>query len=212
MAAPDDASKAQDYCEELVSKLEDNQARHIPTILIEASNNAYGDTLEQMLFDRVKFAGLMSFAGKYDQANVTGAAFAMGFSRYLYLTCCETKSDAADIAQVRQTANSMALTYPYILHTRQTLNEYIKRLGANYNNILPNAVQEKLIQKKLEDLFLPGCESVYANLRGTNLITSLEPYTEKQITDLSITDVYFPWNRTFELSFTINVAPLSEME
>lgn len=211
MTAPDDPAKAQDYCEELISKLEYNKENHIPTILIEASNNAYGDTLEQMLFDRVDFANLIAFAGKYDQANVTGAAFAMGFSRYLYLACCENKSENADLSHVQQIANSVALTYPYILHTRQDLNTFITRLGANYNNILPNRIHQKLIQWKLERMLLPGCETVCDALRGTHVITSLAPYTEKQITNLSITDVYFPWNRTFEISFTIHVSPLAEV-
>lgn len=210
MTAPVEPEKKQEYCEELISKLEDNSRNHIPTVLIEASNNAYGDLLEQMLFERVDFAQLVAFAGKYDQANVTGAAFAMGFSRYLYLACCPDQEESCDIAQVRQLANSMALTYSYILHTRYPLNEYIQKLGGNYNNILPNRITDKLIRRKLEKLFLPGCEAVCDNLRGTRLITSLSPYEEKGIGDLSITDVYFPWNRTFELSFTINVSPLTE--
>lgn len=210
MTAPDDSAKAGDYCEELVSKLEENQENRVPTVLIEASNNAYGDMLEDMLFDRVDFAGLVAFAGKYDQANVTGAAFAMGFSRYLYLACREVKDPACDAAQVRQIANSMALTYPYILHTRQDLNVYIKNLGGNYNNIQPNRIKDKLIRRKLEKLFLPGCEEVCANLEGTELISSLFPYEEKTVTEVSITDVYFPWNRTFELSFTVHVGPLAD--
>jgi len=210
MTAPDDPDKAGAYCEELISKLEENIAGRVPTILIEASNNAYGDTLEQMLFDRVDFGSLVAFTGKYDQANVTGAGFAMGFSRYLYLKFCQEKSDAADVAQVRQMANSIALTYPYILHTRYPLNLFINRLGLNYNNILPNRVQDKLIYWKLNKLFLPLCDAVTENLEGTALISSLEPYAEKEITGVSITDVYFPWNRTFELSFTVNVEPLRE--
>lgn len=208
MTAPDDPDRALDYCEELISQLEYNAQNRIPTILLEASNNAYGDTLEQMLFERVNFANLLAFAGKYDQANVTGAAFAMGFSRYLYLACRQEKDEACDIAQVQQIANSVVLTYPYILHTRYELNSYIKKLGGNYNNILPNRVTDKLVQDKLEKLFLPRCDGVLDNLRGTRLITSLTPYEEKEITGVSIRDVYFPWNRTFELSFTIDVEPL----
>lgn len=208
MTAPDDPDKALDYCEELVSQLEHNARNRIPTILLEASNNAYGDTLEQALFERVDFANLLAFAGKYDQANVTGAAFAMGFSRYLYLACRQEKDESCDIAHVRQIANSVALTYPYILHTRYELNDYVKKLGGNYNNILPNRVTDKLIQRKLEKLFLPRCGGVLDNLRGTRLITSLTPYEEKEITSVTIRDVYFPWNRTFELSFTIDVDPL----
>lgn len=212
MTAPEDWAKTRDYCEELISRLEYNREHRVPTVLIEASNNAYGDMLETMLFDRVDFAQLVAFAGKYDQANVTGAAFAMGFSRYLYLACREEKDESCDIAQVRQIANSVALTYPYILHTRHALNEFIQDLGGNYNNILPNPIRDKLIRYRLEKLFLPGCETVCANLRGSRMITSLAPYGEKQITDLSITDVYFPWNRTFELSFTVNVSPLAAVE
>lgn len=209
MTAPDDPARAGDYCEELVSKLEENIAGRVPTILIEASNNAYGETLERMLFDRVDLGTLVAFTGKYDQANVTGAGFAMGFSRYLYLRYCQDKTDDADAAQVQQMANSLALTYPYILHTRQTLNEYISHLGLNYNNILADRARDKLIYQKLEELFLPGCGAVTENLEGTALISSLEPYAEKEIGGVSITDAYFPWNRTFELSFTVNVEPLT---
>ncbi|MCX4371509.1 MAG: DUF4127 family protein [Dysosmobacter sp.] len=212
MTAPDNPEKSADYCEELVSQLEHNAQNRIPTILLEASNNAYGDMLEQMLFERVDFGSLLAFAGKYDQANVTGAAFAMGFSRYLYLACRQEKEEACDIAHVRQIANSVALTYPYILHTRYEMNEYVKKLGGNYNNILPNPIKDKLIQGKLEKLFLPRCDGVLNNLRGTRLISSLAPYEEKQINDVVIRDVYFPWNRTFELSFTIDVGPLSPAE
>lgn len=209
MTAPEDPAKALDYCEEMVSQLEYNAQNRIPTILLEASNNTYGDMLEDMLLERVDFANLLAFAGKYDQANVTGAAFAMGFSRYLYLACREEKDDACDIAQIRQMANSMALTYPYILHTRQELNQFIELLRGNYNNLLPNPIRDRLVQGKLERAFLPRCEKVLDNLRGTRLITSLAPYAEKEIGDVSIRDPYFPWNRTFEVSFTIDVAPLA---
>ena len=103
----------------------------------------------------------------------------------------------------------MALTYPYILHTRQELNQFIELLRGNYNNLLPNPIRDRLVQGKLERAFLPRCEKVLDNLRGTRLITSLAPYAEKEIGDVSIRDPYFPWNRTFEVSFTIDVAPLA---
>ena len=209
MTAPDDPAKAEEYCEELVSQLEENCRNRVPTILLEASNNAYGERLERMLFQRVDFGSLLAFAGKYDQANVTGAAFAMGFSRYLYLAYHEEKDEAGDAAHVRQLANSMALTYPYILHTRYDLNVFIKNLRDNYNNLSPDhRIRNRLIQAYLERRFLPLCDKVTENLQGSRLITSLAPYEEKEITSVSIRDAYFPWNRTFELSFTIDVGPL----
>ena len=207
MTAPADPAQAQAYCEELVSALEYNLQHHIPTALIEASDNAYGGTLTQMLLERVDFGQLVAFAGQYEQANVTGAAMAMGFSRYLYLACCEEKDDACDIGHVRQIANSMALTYAYSLHAQGLLNQYISRLGEDRNNLLPNPITGKLIQNKLEDLFLPACEEmVCSRLRGGRVITSLAPYADREITGLTISDVYFPWNRTFEIAFTIDAA------
>ncbi len=208
MTAPDDPDRAGDYCEELISALERAREEKAPTVLIEASNNAYGDMLEQMLFERVDFPFLIAFAGKYDQANVTGAAFAMGFSRYLYLRCCPEKDPACDVFQVRQTTNSLALTYPYILHTRASLNAFVQRLRGNYNNIHPNNVRDKLIRWRLERLLLPGCEKVCQAMEGGTVLTSLEPYGEARVGDVSIRDAYLPWNRTFEVSFTIDVAPL----
>jgi len=208
MTAPEDKAAAAAYCEELVSLLEYNQENDIPTLFIEASNNAYGQLLEDMLIARVDFAHLVAFAGKYDQANVTGAAFAMGISRYLYLRCCEEKTDAADVAQVQQIANSMALTYPYILHARYPLNVYIRDMGHNYNNILAEGEERELIQKKLEELFLPGCIAMGDNLNGTTLISDLRTYTEKTVGEVTFSDVYMPWNRTFEISFTVTVEPL----
>lgn len=210
MTAPDDAARAEEYCEELLALLEENERRDIPTVFIEASNNAYGETLETMLLERVDFAHLMAFAGKYDQANVTGAAFAMGFSRYLYLRCGAGGDDAADIAHVQQLANSMALTYPYILHTRYPLNLYIMELGYDYNNILASGRDRRLIQQVLEEQFFGECERVSAALEGGRVMSDLRG-GEKEVGGVEFSSVYMPWNRTFEISFTIGVAELREI-
>ena len=209
MTAPDDESKTQEYAEELVSLLEYNIENNIPTAFIEASNNAYGFDLEHMLLERVDFARLMSFAGKYDQANVTGASFAMGFSRYLYLRCCEDKTDAADLAQVKQIANSMALTYPYILHARYPLNLYIMELGYDYNNILTGSRDGRLIQDGLEQLFFGECVRISEALEGCRVVSELEPWNEKVVSNVVFSEVYMPWNRTFEISFTIDADVLN---
>ena len=286
MTAPDDPSRAEEYIEELLSALEENLRRHIPTVLDEASNNAYGDELEQALLDRVPFASLAGFAGKYDQANVTGAAFAMGFSRYLYLkhgrtepvqeqnqepgtgwlsaltgntktdrrteaeTVLDTDRDTdrdrdrdnkdtggdeemdpetrADLAHLRQMANSMALT-EYILHVRAPLNEYAAERGLDWNNMRfprtgaanrasgetgtitsgetgTKSTAELRILRKLETLFRPDLDRVCENLRGSRLLTGVDPWEEREVGDVTVTDLYFPWNRTFEVAFTVEAA------
>ncbi|MGM9663149.1 MAG: DUF4127 family protein [Oscillospiraceae bacterium] len=212
MTAPAEEGKKAQYCEELVSALEYNQARSIPTVLIEASNNAYGETLEEMLFERADFAKLLAFAGKYDQAVVTGVGFAMGFSRYLYLRYAGEQTEGCDRAHVRQIANALALSYAYILHTRYELNLYIQSLGYNYNNILPDRRSGELIQEKLNELFFAACAPIGENLSGDSVLTSLRPAAEKQVSSVRFSDVYFPWGRTFEVSFTVEVGPLTAPE
>lgn len=205
MTAPSDESRAQEYCEELVSRLEYNTENHIPTILVEASGNAYGEALEDMLFERVDFASLLAFSGRYYQANVTGVGFSMGFSRYFYLACQPDKDGACDDAHMRQITSSLALTYPYVIHSRQELSDYVSSLGCDYNNILAGSVKASMIQDKLESTFLSRCEKIFENLESGRMITSIDPYTEKEVGSISIHDVYFPWNRTFELTFTVDV-------
>ncbi|MGM9618834.1 MAG: DUF4127 family protein [Oscillospiraceae bacterium] len=212
MTAPAEEEKKARYCEELVSALEDNQSRNIPTVLIEASNNAYGETLEELLFARVDFAKLLAFAGKYDQAVVTGVGFAMGFSRYLYLRYAGEQTESCDEAHVRQIANALALSYAYILHTRYELNLYIQSLGYNYNNILPDRRSGELIQEKLNELFFAACVPIQENLSGGRVLTSLRPAAEKQVSAVRFSDVYFPWGRTFEISFTVGVDSLIPAE
>ncbi len=205
MTAPENPEQSDAYIEELVSTLERNLALHIPTVLNEASNNAYGDALEQELLKRVPFAALVAYAGKYDQANVTGAAFAMGFSRYLYLCCDAWGGRDADAAQVRQMANSMALT-EYILHTREPLNAYLKSLNLDTGNIPPDTPYRTGIKRELSELFTPECQKVCDNLRNTELLCGLSPWATRKIESVSIRDYLFPWNRTFELSFTVDVS------
>lgn len=204
MTAPDGGSKSE-YRNALLAALEYNQQNNIPTVLIEASNDAYGDKLEQALFEQVDFANLLGFAGKYDQAVVTGVGFAMGFSRYLYLCHNDEQTIKCDIAHVQQMANAMALSYSYYLNSRYDLNLYIQSLGLNYNNILADRRNSELIQEKLNELFFAACVPVQENLIGGSVITSLRPLDTAAVEALDISDVYFPWGRTFEISFTIRV-------
>ena len=71
-----------------------------------------------------------------------------------------------------------------------------------------NTWGEESFLEKLEELFLPGCETISRQVKGGVLISDLTDYTEKQVADVAFRDVYMPWNRTFEISFSIDVEPL----
>ena len=205
MTAADDPDQSAAYLEEVVTLLEQNLEAGIPTIFIEASNNFYGEDLPRLLQERVDFAGLMAFSGKYYQANVTGVGFSMGFSRYLYLRCCPDRSDAADTAHLKQLANSMTLT-SYALNTRYPINVYIRDSGYDYNNIIADQRSKQKIYRQLTTLFQKDCDRVESSLIGGTLLTNLNPVEHMRVADVQIQNVSFPWNRTFEISFTIDAA------
>lgn len=205
MTAPRDAGRAAEYREALLTALEENQRCRIPTVLIEASADAYGDPLEQALLERIDFAQLLGFAGKYDQANVTGAGFAMGVSRYLALACRTGPDAAQDAAHVRQMANSMALSYAYSLNSRHALDRYVRSLGLDPNNILTDPQNNALILEKLNSLFRVACAPVEENLSGGRVLSSLAPRCAERVGSVRVSDAGFPWGRTFEISFTVQV-------
>ena len=203
MTAPADETKKSEYVASLLAALTENAEKHVPTVLVEASNAAYGDELENALYENARFASLLGYAGKYDQAVVTGVAFAMGFSRYLCLIGGEG-TEASDEAQVRQLANSMALTR-YILCARYPLNLYIESLGYDFNNLHPNRADGERITEKLDALFGDAAVCVEENLSGSPLPVSLSPYAERTVESVSVGKASFPWQRTFEISFPVEV-------
>ncbi len=209
MTAPETEDGKAEQQRALLAALAHNQENDIPTVLIEASNDAYGDELEQALFEQVDFAKLLGFAGKYDQAVVTGVGFAMGFSRYLYLRHAEDQTPARDVSHVQQMANALALSYSYYLNSRYELNLYVQSLGLNHNNILADRRSGELIQEKLNELFFAACAPVQENLAGGTVISSLRPFRTELVEQVELSDVYFPWGRTFEISFTVH-AKLAE--
>ena len=62
------------------------------------------------------------------------------------------------------------------------------------------------IRRKLELLFAPECRKVCANLRRDALLSNLDPWEEQKIISISIAEPYFPWERTFEISFAVQVS------
>ena len=116
--------------------------------------------------------------------------------------------EEADLAQVKQMANSMALT-EYILHTRAKLDQYVRGINLDRNNLAPGDVKRFWIEEELRVLFSRECVKVTDNLLETGVLTSITPWTtDHEIEFLSIHGANLPWNRTFELSFIVDVSIL----
>lgn len=205
MTKPADDSRKEEYCNALIEKLKANGKRNIPTVFIESSNTVYGKPLEDAVTENAELAELVGFSGKYYQANVVGSGFAMGFSRYMYLKSCDHRSVECDAAHLKQLTLSLELSYAFAINSRDQINSFVDGLGYNYNNILWNEGDKTAILNKTAELMNYYGAPLLENLRGGDVICSLEPFETRQIESLAISDYYMPWDRSFEISFNIDV-------
>jgi len=209
LSAPAEAEKAAEYVESLLTRLKENEERSIPTIFIDASDNSY-PTLQRDLLESISLSKLIGYAGYCDLAIVAGAGVSQGFARYLYLACCEEKSEACDAAFVKSMAEALMLSIPFKTETKSLLNRFIvSSLQLNPDNILGTDTQMALLARKADAILTEKSAPLCENLTGGPIITSLAPYEEKAVGTVSITDGYLPWNRTFEASCTITVGNFS---
>jgi len=205
LTAPEDEAKCSEYCDALIKRLKHNEENNIPTIFIDASNNAYGDELEERLCAEVDLARLLGFSGKYYQANIIGSGLSSGFGRYLYLACCEDKSPGCDAAHIRQLALSFEMSYAYAVHSRYSLALYINNMGYNSSNIIcPQEDMDKILSQ-LNSMMQSYGSAYLDNLSRGSVISSLEPNALTKLKSVSISNLYLPWSRTFEISFNISV-------
>ncbi len=204
LTAPADETQSEIYCQALVSLLSENLSQGIPTIYIDASSNQYAE-LDAMLLEQVPLGSLLGFSGFCDLAIIAGAGVSQGFARYACLVSNpEAAAESAD-SFVQSLAVGMVLATPYKATAKVTLDSYISsELGLSTSNILGTAEQMQLIQDKLEQTLLPACEALCGNLSESPVLIGTDGETAGPFS-VSITDPYLPWNRTFEVCFTISV-------
>jgi hypothetical protein len=203
LTAPEDPSRSEEYCRSLINELVKYQSQGAPLIFIDASHGKYGGSLTKLLLSSVDFDRLLGYSGIYDQASVTGAAAAMGFSRYIYLRGGQHGA-ACDAAHVRQLANSMILSMVYCLGTRYTIDGYISSLGLDYDNIVTSPEVMGSINSQLYASLSADCGAVLQNLMQGYVISG-NGGLYRGVENVDIESVVFPWNRSFEISMKINV-------
>ena len=88
--------------------------------------------------------------------------------------------------------------------------EYAINNGANPDNFYNPEVSEGDILDYAVSRMDKLTPKLVKNLCGSNMITSLEPYEEAGWGGVDIFNYRFPWHRTFELTFDVNVGNATE--
>lgn len=195
---------------DLLEWLETFRNRHVPVILIDASNGAYGNDFQQALTEKAELGYLLGYAGFLDMAIVTGTALSHGFARYAFLQTGE-QTEATERAFARTLADSVIKDFCYKHVVREDLLAYIRNdLGGDPNNFWVPDIDREAILARLESGMTKAAADVAQNLERSNLISSLEPYAERGWGGISLTNYRFPWDRAFEIGMDIQLGDFTK--
>ncbi len=205
LTQPEDPDQMNAYRKHLIEALRDYRKAQRPAILIDASNGTYGTAVYEALTRDTELGYLTAYSGMLDMAIVTGTALSHGVARYAVLKN-GGGTDACDRAWARTLADSILKDFCYKGVVRNELLGYIRNdLGGDPNNFwAPDLDREDLLQR-LEEGMKKETSSAIKNLERSRLITSLEPYAEKNWGGIALENYRFPWDRAFEIGMDIRL-------
>jgi len=204
LTQPEDYDKRSGYFDALLDRLNTNEKNGVLTVLIEASDSRYGLEFQNLLLKKASLGSLISYSGALDMAIVTGTALSHGVARYAYLLN-GTESEATNAAFKRSLADSVIKDMCYRNEARVLVTQYVnEKLGGNHNNLYTPEVDIQAAEKKLAALMDEYSSPVIRNLEGSRFIGCLSENGIRKFGKLTLSDYAFPWNRTFEISMTIN--------
>jgi hypothetical protein len=210
LTQPRDGNKAPSYWQALIAQLNENEKQQRPTILIDASNGAYGTAFHDALVKECDPGWLLGYSGFLDMAIVTGTALSHGISRYVWLQNGNGGDTEANAAFLRSLADSVLKDFCYKNTVRDDLIAYVRDdLGGNANNFCTPEVDASAVQAKLESGMAESTGAALKSFSHSNLIVSLRPYTLRGWGGLTLSDYSFPWRRAFEIRMTIQPEALT---
>lgn len=165
---------------ELLQRLETNLSRNIPTVLLDVSGRA--SILSEMIFEKsdLDVGKLLGYSSWNTAGNAMGIALSQGIARYSYLNAVPCSSDDANEGFLK----SMIFGFIKDISYKQYHYDIDGIDNSNYTCSVP------LILKRINQ---------------SEIIISLVPYTQSAHQKVSVSNFRYPWNRSFEMTFDINV-------
>ena len=207
LTAPAEPDRIGDYAWALVNALNENRENHLPTILIDAANDAFGTVIHNAMTQQTELGMLLSYSGFLDMAIVTGTAISHGVARYAWLTHAPDpeKDDDANTAFVKALSDSVVKDFAYRNTVRNDLYAYVRdQLGGSPDNFYRPEIDRSAVLSALESDMAASAAPVLENFSGGKILVSLSPWVEADCGTLTLSNYRFPWNRVFEISMDID--------
>lgn len=206
LTAPAEPERTGDYAWALINALSENRKNRMPTVLIDASNDAYSTVIHDALAKQAELGFLLAYSGFLDMAIVTGTAISHGVARYAWLTHTPSpeEDDAANTAFVKALSDSVIKDFAFRNTVRNDLYAYVRdELGGSPDNFYRPEIDQTLVLSALETDMAASAAPVLANFSSGKILVSLSPWTESDCGTLTLSNYRFPWNRVFEIGMDI---------
>jgi len=165
----------------LLARLKENQAAHTPTVLIDVSEAP--EVLAEMIIKdtSIDLCQLLGYSSWNTAANTIGLALSQGVGRYAYLSAVDRASQDANEGFLQ------AMTFSYV-----------------------KDISYKAVHPDLDGFlsFTHPCApaNITARLSSGKVITALKPFRAEAQGRVSVSDFRYPWERTFEICFAIDIS------
>jgi len=206
LTAPAEPERSGDYTWALINALSENRKNRIPTVLIDASNDAYGTVIHDALAKQAELSSLLAYSGFLDMAIVTGTAISHGVARYAWLTHTPSpeKDDVANTAFVKTLSDSVIKDFAFRNTVRNDLYAYVRdELGGSPDNFYRPEIDRAQVLSVLEADMAASAAPVLANFSSGKILVGLSPWVESGCGTLTLSNYCFPWNRVFEIGMDI---------
>nr|WP_325211390.1 DUF4127 family protein [uncultured Oscillibacter sp.] len=208
LTQPQDPGQMDAYRKQLIGALRDCRKARRPTILIDASNGAFGTAVYEALTKETELGYLIAYSGMLDMAIVTGTALSHGAARYAVLRSGDS-TDAMDRAWARTLADSILKDFCYKGVVRNDLLAYIRNgLGGDPNNFWSPALDREDLLARLEEGMKKETAKVLRNLEQSSFLSSTSPdaaIEERHWGGVALENYRFPWDRAFEIGMDIRL-------
>lgn len=213
LTQPEDPEQKDRYRKQLIGALRDYEKAQQPTVLIDASNGAYGTEVYEALTKEAELGYLLAYSGMLDMAIVTGTALSHGVARLAVLKN-GAGTDACDRAWARTLADSILKDFCYKGVVRNDLLAYIRNeLGGDPNNFWSPALDREDLLSRLKAGMEKETAPVIRNLERSAFLSSA-PYDgeteERRWGGVALENYRFPWDRAFEIGMDIRLGAFTD--
>ena len=197
---------------DLINQLKNNVINKVPTIVIDASSYSNYSKLQNDLIndDSLNLSFLLGYSNWNTVSNSIGIALSNGVSRYLYLTREKNKVNSADDGFIKTLTFSLLKDISYKIGGSTLVNEYITTNVGSISNFYSNNLDTNKITQDcfnlLKDNYNLSINNVLNSLKNDKYISDLVLYKEKEMKQINVKNISFPWYRTFEIDFIFDIS------